>query len=162
MAHFQLLEVVDVKIPPVKGRLLMPLFTEWVGENYRSKRDPELVSAEHIHFVVDASEFSVMEIIDFQCRLKDVMEAGKLGDVTLKYDAPELASDDQLRLDTLRVLRTFDTNDKWTNQDGSLLSTQCVVDLIQQYHERERRSQATIGQLRLDLEKTQERAAAVA
>ncbi len=157
MAHFELLEVVNVDIKPIKGRLLAKLFAEWVGDHYRDPKDPEIINARNIHFKVDATEFSPLEIMDFLHRLPDLKEAGKLGEVSLEFNKPESLSSDALHRDTLRVLRSFIGHGEkivWTNQEGSLLDHTSVVDLLFQYFLRDQYSQATIKALQEKLKNT--------
>lgn len=154
MAHFELLEVVRPVVQPVKGRMLAKLFAEWVGDHYGNRNDPELIEgAERVHFKVDVSAFSPMQIMDFIYRLPALKDAGKLGEVTLEYNKPDHMGEDTLHHNTLRVMRSFEGEDvKWTNQDDSLLDHTSITDLLFQYFLRDQFNKSTIKDLQKQLE----------
>lgn len=130
------LTVVELTFEPRKGWSLLNLFNEHVFENYGVEGDDEIFDASHVHFFVNGNGFPYSTIVDFQYRLPAIKELAGFGDITLVYERPEPLSNMRLSSDVMRALRTLEGGEKWTNKDDSLLSTQCIVDVIQQLHMR--------------------------
>ncbi len=119
-------------LPHVKGKSLMSQTVDYIGERFRSPDDPEQIVAGDVYFEVDARGRSFADVVDFLTRTKDVKEAGKLGGLSLLYDTVDFLPEAELAQEMLRVLRTLEGDDVWKNQDGSVLSTECIVDLLKQ------------------------------
>ena len=136
MPQFELLEVVEVNIPPKKGLSLAGQFATYMFDNYSDPKDPEVLDerVRKLSFKIDGNAHSYHLIVDFLERLPSIVAASKIGDIRLIYDFPAPKDEALLAFDIKRVLRSFDRGSVWTNQDGSILSQECVTDVIKQLH----------------------------
>lgn len=136
MSQFELLEVIEVHIPPKKGWSLASQFATYMFDNYSDPKDPQLLDerVRKLSFKVNGNAHSYHLIVDFMERLPSIISASKIGDIRLVYDFPAPKDASLLAFDIKRVLRSFDRGSVWSNQDGSLLSQECVTDVIKQLH----------------------------
>lgn len=135
-------------IEPKKGRTLAGLFTDYVTEKHTVYGDVELFDASHMHYRVIGNGHPYHDIIDFRSRMDDLMLQPGSPKIELIYDEPEALTERRLDHDTMRVLRSFEFGAKWTNEDDSLLSSECVVDVIRQLHLNNQRQAAEIARLK--------------
>lgn len=140
MAHFELLEIDEVRVPPRAGWTLAKLYVEYVWEKYKVPGDPEQFDARRISFKVYAEGHSYYDIADFLARMDSLKDTGQVGDIQLIYELPELQNEEALHHDLARCLRSLSPEHKWTDQNGSLLVSDGIVDLIVQLHSRYLRS----------------------
>lgn len=140
------LEQMTLVLAPRKGWTLASLFTEFVCERYGNPANSEEINAKHLHLIVDAKDFPYHDIVDFRQRLPSLQDAGKVGKITLNYTPPTKWTQEQLESEIKRAMRTLDRPDvQFTDQLGSLLVHQCLVDLVIQLNEQ-------LHQTRKDLE----------
>lgn len=134
--NIESLTKVILVLPHRAGWSLASLFTEYVVDRYCRADDPEVIEAGHIHFEVDARGWSYLDVVDFQCRLPSLLDAGKVGHITLLRDEVPLWDDQRLTSELMRVLRTVENPKmKFFDANGSLLSTGCIVELLKQLYE---------------------------
>lgn len=137
VAEMKELTKVVITPPKIAGRAMITLVGEWIGDRYRSKDDAEIIEAAHIHFEVDARGWPYYQVLDFLHRQEEFQAAGKLGGLSLVWDEPDyyradtpVRREDLLNWEMRRVLRSFESDDQWTNKEGSRLSSACVAELI--------------------------------
>lgn len=105
---------------------------EYISERFLSPDDPEQIVADDVNIEVDAGGRSFTDVVDFLTRVKDVREAGKLGGLSLLNNAVDFLPETDLAQEMLRVLELLEGEDVWRNQEGSVLSTERIVNLLKQ------------------------------
>jgi hypothetical protein len=134
--QFELLEVIEVDIPPKKGHSLAEQFISFMLDNYTDPKDPKRLqdSVKKLSFKVNGNAHAFHHILDFIERLPSLKEGSKAGDIRLVYDCPSPMDAEPLSQTVEHVLRSFDRGSVWTNQEGSVLADACVVDVIRQLY----------------------------
>ncbi len=145
MAHFDLLEVVPVTLEPKKGISISELFINWILDNYADGKDNPDINLPHLSFRVNGQGFPYHQVVEFIRDIPTLKEKGNLGELAIDISTDvSLAPQDIVR-NTIRVLRTLEREGaKWHDQEGSLLSHECIIELIKQFHLKAVSSETTI------------------
>lgn len=128
--------VADLTLQPRKGWTLAKLFTEHMADLHTvyDGQGP-IFNASHMHYRVSGEGHSLHDLIDFEYRMRSLALLPGSPGIELIWDKPAFLNDERLTGDVLRILRTIDNDKKYIEEGtGSLLSTGCIVDVIQQLY----------------------------
>lgn len=134
------IKVIDVDLPKRPGVSLAADFISFVHDHFSMKGvEGRVFDARSVHFRVHGNASPYMDVVDFQRLLPELNAHPDVYKVELIVAPHKPRTDEELDRDTIRVLRSFEGRSpevKWTNEQGSVLVSECVVDLIRQYHQR--------------------------
>lgn len=135
MPHFELLEVITVALDPKKGISISELFINWILDNYGEGKDNPDINLPHLSFRVDGTGFPYHQVVEFMRDIPSLKEKGNLGALTINIPMDVEVAPPNIIRNTIRVLRTLEREGvQWHDQDGSLLSHECIIELIKQFH----------------------------